>query len=142
MKGIFVDTAGWMACADEGDPAHQRARKARYVALEQGNVLVTTDYVVDETLTLIRVRLGLAAARNWWDQVEGSSRLRWEWIGMDRAEKARNVFFRYRDKDYSFTDCTSFIVMQELKLKQALTAGARFRQMGFQVLPRAAERGK
>ena len=142
MKGIFVDTAGWMACADEGDPAHQRARESRDVALEQGNVLVTTDYVVDETLTLIRVRLGLAAARTWWDQVEGSSRLRWEWIGMDRAEKARNVFFRYRDKHYSFTDCTSFVVMQELKLKQALTTDAHFRQMGFQVLPRATERAR
>ena len=39
---------------------------------------------------------------------------------MERAEKARKVFFRYRDKDYSFTDCTSLVVMQELRLKQAL----------------------
>jgi len=61
MKGVFVDTAGWMACADQGDPA-----------LEQGNVLVTTDYVIDETLTLIRMRLGLAAAKTWWEQLEGS----------------------------------------------------------------------
>ena len=142
MKGIFVDTAGWMACADEADPAHQRARESRDTALEQGNVLVTTDYVVDETLTLIRVRLGMAAARTWWDQVDNSSRLRWEWIGMERADRARTMFFRYRDKDYSFTDCTSFVVMQELKIKHALTTDAHFRQMGFQILPRASERGK
>jgi predicted nucleic acid-binding protein len=142
VKGVFVDTAGWMACADEGDPAHRRARESRDVALEQGHVLVTTDYVVDETLTLIRVRLGLAAARTWWDQVEGSRRIRWEWIGVDRAEKARNLFFRHRDKDYSFTDCTSFVVMQELRLGQALTTDAHFRQMGFQVLPRATARAR
>ena len=94
---------------------------------------------MDETLTLIRMRLGLEAAERWWGQVEGSSRLRWEWIGMERAEKARKAFFRYRDKNYSFTDCTSLVVMQELRLKQALTTDRHFRQMGFQVLPHSAE---
>ena len=135
MKGLFVDTAGWMACADQADPAHKCACKARDAALEQGEVLVTSDYVVDETLTLLRKRLGLAAAEAWWKQVEGSSRLRWEWIDIARAEKARSLFFRYRDKDYSLTDCTSFVVMQELRLKQSLTTDDHFRQMGFRILP-------
>ncbi len=54
---------------------------------------------------------------------------------MARADKARTVFFRHRDKDYSFTDCTSLVVMHELKLKYALTTDRHFRQMGFQVLP-------
>lgn len=125
-----------MACADESDSSHRRAREARDAALNQGNRLVTTDYVIDETLTLIRMRLGLAAAKAWWEQLEGSSRLRWEWIGMERVEKARKAFFRFRDKSYSFTDCTSLVVMQELRLKQALTTDHHFRQMGFQVLPR------
>ena len=136
MRGLFVDTAGWMACADAGDPAHAPACAARDTALEQGALLVTTDYVMDETLTLIRMRLGLPAAKAWWAQVEASSRVRWEWVGMERAEKARKAFFRFRDKNYSFTDCTSLVVMQELRLKQALTTDHHFRQMGFQVVPR------
>ncbi len=135
MKGVFVDTAGWMACADESDPEHGRAREARDAALEEGSILVATDYVLDETLTLIRMRLGLPAAKAWWEQLEGSSRLRWEWIGMDRAEKARAVFVRHHDKAYSFTDCTSLVVMQELKLKRVLTTDHHFRQMGFEVVP-------
>ena len=124
-----------MACADAADSAHHRARQARDSALESGKVLVTTDYVIDETLTLIRLRLTLAAAEDWWTQLEGSSRLRWEWIDVARAEKARDIFFRHRDKKYSFTDCTSFVVMKELKLKQALTTDRHFRQMGFEVFP-------
>ena len=140
MKGLFVDTAGWMACADEADPAHHRALQSRDTALKSESVLVTTDYVIDETLTLIRIRLTLAAAEGWWAQLEGSSRLRWEWIGMARADKARDVFFRHRDKSYSFTDCTSFVVMKELKLKQVLTTDRHFRQMGFEVLPAASGR--
>jgi hypothetical protein len=135
MKGVFVDTAGWMACADGSDPAHARSCKSRDSALEQGSLLITTDYVIDETLTLVRMRLGLAAARAWWEQIERSSRLRWEWIGIDRADRARRAFFRFRDKDYSFTDCTSLVVMQELKIRRVLTTDHHFRQMGFQILP-------
>jgi len=135
MKGIFVDTAGWVACADRADPAHKRACEARDAALEQGRVMVTTDYVVDETLTLIAKRLGLAAAEAWWGQVDGSRRLRWEWITPARAEEARALFFRHRHKDYSFTDCTSLVVMRELRLTHALTTDAHFLQMRFLTLP-------
>jgi predicted nucleic acid-binding protein len=135
VKALFVDTAGWMACADAADPAHGDARASRDAALEAGHLLVTTDYVVDETLTLIRIRLGTAAAEAWWTQVEGSSRVRHETIDALRAEKARSMFFRHRDKDYSFTDCTAFVVMRELRVRDVLTTDRHFRQAGFQVVP-------
>ena len=135
MKRLFVDTGGWYACADEADTVHALARTARDEWLESGGLLVTTDYVLDETLTLLRARLGLAATESWWHQIETASRLRWEWINMVRVEKAREIFFRHRDKSYSFTDCTSFVVMKELRLKQALTTDKHFVQAGFQVVP-------
>ena len=130
-----MDTAGWMACADSADPAHARSRAARDAALEAGQPLITTDFVVDETLTLLRIRLGLSAAEAWWQQVDRSPRLRWERIDSDRFEKARHLFFQYRDKDFSFTDCTSFVTMREVRLTLALTTDRHFRQMGFQVVP-------
>jgi hypothetical protein len=136
MKGLFVDTAGWVACADAADPAYKAAAAARDRWLEQNGLLVTTDYVADETLTLLRLRLGLDAAEAWWRQVDGSSRLRWESVGPAHADKARGLFFRYRDKEFSFTDCTSFVVMRELKLREALTTDHHFEQAGFTILPR------
>lgn len=135
MKALFVDTAGWMACADAADPVHRAACDARDAALGRGTLLVSTDYVADETLTLIRMRIGLRAAETWWNQVDASARLRWEWIGVARAEKARRLFFRQRDKGYSFTDCTSFVVMHELHLEHALTTDVHFRRMGFSMVP-------
>jgi len=57
-----------------------------------------------------------------------------------RFEKARGLFFQYSDKDFSFTDCTSFAVMREMRLTRALTTDRHFRQMGFQVVP--APRGR
>ncbi|MBI4660721.1 MAG: type II toxin-antitoxin system VapC family toxin [Verrucomicrobia bacterium] len=136
MKGLFVDTAGWVACADAADLDHERATAARDRWMEQQGLLITTDYVADETLTLLRLRLGIDAAEAWWRQVDGSSRLRWESITPARADKARGLFFRYRDKDFSFTDCTSFIVMRELRLREALTADHHFEQAGFTILLR------
>lgn len=142
MKALFVDTAGWMACADSADPAHRRSCMARDAALEAGQALVTTDFVVDETLTLIRVRLGLDAAEAWWEQVDGSPRLRWERIDSERFEKARHLFFQYRDRDFSFTDCTSFVIMREIRLTHVMTTDRHFRQMGFQALPAPRARAR
>jgi hypothetical protein len=135
MNALFADTAGWMACADSADPAHRASCAARDAALEAGQTLVTTDYVADETLTLIRLRLGVAAAQAWWEQVDSSPRLRWELIDHDRFEKARQLFFQYRDKDFSFTDCTSFVVIRELRLTRALSTDRHFHQAGFQIAP-------
>ena len=131
-----MDTAGWVACADAADPAHNKSAGARDAWLQEGGVLVTTDYVADETLTLLRVRLGLGTAEAWWQQVDGSPRLRWEYVSLARADKARGFFFRYRDKEFSFTDCTSFVVMRELKLREVLTTDHHFVQAGFITLPK------
>jgi predicted nucleic acid-binding protein len=59
MKRLFVDTAGWMAMADSKDPMHTPFRTARDQWLEAGGILVVSNYVIDETLTLIRMRLSL-----------------------------------------------------------------------------------
>lgn len=135
MKALFVDTAGWMALADGSDPHHQDAREARDTWLSAGGLLISSDYVLDETLTLIRIRLGLPAASHWWDQVSASRRLRWEWMNANRAEQARRWFFQWQDKRLSFTDCSSFVIMRELGLTQALTTDRHFRQAGFVALP-------
>lgn len=140
MNAVFVDTGGWMACSDRADPAHAPCRAARDGALEAGQTLITTDFVIDETLTLIRFRLGLSAANAWWQQIDGSARLRWERVESDRFERARHLFFQYRDKDLSFTDCTSIAVMRELKLTAVITTDRHFQHVGFDVLPSARTR--
>ena len=134
-RALFVDTAGWMALADASDPAHEASRRERDACLEAGGVLVCTDYVIDETLTLIRFRLGLRAAARWWSQIDASSRIRWERVDAARAEKARARCFKWTDKRFSLTDCTSFVIMDELGLTRALTTDRHFTQVGFQMLP-------
>ena len=133
--GLFVDATGWMAMADLADPMHASMRQERDACLRGGGLLITTDYVLNETLTLIRSRLGLNAADRWWQQIDASSRLQWEWIGPARAERARRRFFAMKSGDLSFTDCTSFVVMEELRLRRVLTTDRNFARAGFEVLP-------
>jgi predicted nucleic acid-binding protein len=135
LKALFVDTAGWTMLADAADRQHAAARAFRDRWLERGGVLVSSDFVMDETLTLLRMRLGLQAAERWWDQVQSSTRVRWEWIDPARAESARHWFFRWQDKDFSFTDCASFVVMKQLRIREALTNDRHFVQAGFQAVP-------
>jgi uncharacterized protein len=135
MRFLFADTAGWMAAADASDPKHRATTSARDKWFDEGGQFVTTDYIIDETLTLLRIRLSLDAAEEWWHTLAASRRVRHEPIDGDRAERARAIFFR-RDKDFSFTDCTSFAVMRELRLHVALTTDRHFRQAGFDLLPR------
>jgi predicted nucleic acid-binding protein len=135
LRALFVDTSGWMALEDAADAEHDVAVAARDEWLEGGGFLLLTDYVVDETLTLLRMRLGLPAAEHWWEKIATSSRLSWEWIDPARAERARDWFFSWKDKGFSFTDCTSFVVMKEKRLKRALSTDRHFEQAGFEVVP-------
>lgn len=135
MKALFVDTAGWMMLADRADPQYASACALQDRWLSGGGILVSSDYVIDETLTLIRTRLGLQAAEAWWEHVEASPRVRWEWVDPARAERARNWFFRWKDKAFSLTDCTSFVIMKERRIRAALTSDRHFVQAGFQTYP-------
>lgn len=135
MRRLFVDTAGWMAMADAKDPIHLASLQVRDAWLEDAGILVTSNYVVDETLTLIRMRLGMDAAEQWWEMVAQSSRCKLEWISPDLADKAIHWFFKWKDQPFSYTDCTSFVVMKSLGIDYALTADRHFITAGFTIFP-------
>ena len=53
------------------------------------------------------------------------------WIGAERFESAKSFFRKHADDGYSFTDCTSFVVMRELHIQQVLTTDRHFAEAGF-----------
>ncbi|MEE8397997.1 MAG: hypothetical protein V3S89_03255 [Desulfobacterales bacterium] len=121
--------------ADAKDPRHRKSIESRDVWLEKGGVLVTSNYILDESLTLIRMRLGMEAAEKWWDMVAESPRCSIEWVTPERMEKSISWFLRWQDQSFSFTDCTSFVLMRELGIKDALTGERHFTTAGFQIHP-------
>lgn len=98
---------------------------------------VTTDYVIDEasTLLLTRARSGFLYANNLLENVIESNLFEVIWINKQKFYAAVKVFKRFnQDKRWSFTDCTSYVVMKELGIKTAFTFDENFKEMGFEIL--------
>lgn len=131
---IFVDTSGWHALIDRRDADHGRTAALVKGLIGGGARLVSTDYVLDESITLTRMRSGHRAALKLLELVEQTSALDLEWIGSERFARAKGLFRKYHDQAFSFTDCTSFVVMSELGLSEAITGDEHFRVAGFSLL--------
>ncbi len=130
---IFVDTGAWFAFSVPTDPDHASAR-----ALIDANrePLVTTDFVVDELLTLFRVRNQSHRAHQWLDDVYRAGAFDLVRITPADFERAMAIYRDFADKLWSFTDCTSFAVMERLAITKAFAFDQHFRQYGsLTILP-------
>ena len=131
---LFVDTSGLYALGDRRDPHRDKLKKLVPSRMSAGGRLVITDYILDEACTLAKARAGTHAALRLLELVETSAGFRMEWIGPDRFQAAKVYFRKHADHGYSFTDCTSFVVMAELRLRDALTSDRHFCEAGFGAL--------
>jgi len=132
MNSIFVDTSAWYAIVDIDDNDHNAA-----VTFHTANTtpLITTTAVFSETITLIRCRIGHDAARIFGQKLKESSFVRLVALTSADEERAWEIFTRYRDQNFSFADCTSFAVMQRMKIATAFTFDKHFSVMKFGVVP-------
>lgn len=96
---------------------------------------MTTDYVIDESCTLAKVRSGSKMAIRLLDLLQETGAVEVEWVGAERFDRAEGHFRKHHDQGFSFTDCTSFVVMRERRIHQVVTADDHFRIAGFRVLP-------
>lgn len=133
-REVFADTSALYAFIDRNDSNHRTARDAVTRLIQAGRRIVVTDYVVTETVNLANARGGAVIATRVLDLIEQSAGLRVEWIGVERFDAAKTFLRKHSDHGYSFTDCTSFVVMRELRLTEALTTDRHFVAAGFRVL--------
>jgi len=134
VRDVFADTSALYALVNRSDSTHETARTAVARLIRAGRQLIATDYVFAETVNLANARGGARVAVRVLDLIEQSRGLRIEWIGPDRFESAKIFFRKHVDHAYSFTDCTSFVTMRELKLADVLTTDRHFRAAGFNML--------
>jgi uncharacterized protein len=135
MERAFVDTSAWFAYANGTDAEHQSVRD---VFQTFAGRLVTSNFVFDETVTLCLYRLGHPVATQVGKVLLDPSTIDLVRLTLADEQQAWNLFLARPDKDYSFTDCTSFVLMQRLGLDRAIALDTDFQQEGFSVLP---ERG-
>ena len=136
-RRLFVDTGAWKAWLDKKDRFHQVVDQEFERCRRENISLVTTDYIISETLTLLRMRAGLghALALKFGETIFSSQVIHLEFISTELFHKAWEIFRRYQNKDFSFVDCSSFALMEAQGLKEALSLDQHFTQYGFQRYP-------
>lgn len=133
-RQVFGDTSFFFALVAKRDPAHRPAVTAYEKLLRTGARVITTDYVVDETLTLTKARIDARTSLSLLDRMERSESIDLQILTNERFLASKQYFRKHSDHDYSFTDCTSFVVMDELDIRAALTTDRHFAEAGFEML--------
>jgi predicted nucleic acid-binding protein len=133
-RETFIDTGGFYALLVRNDARHGEAKSWLERIEAERLRAVTTDYVLDETATLMKAKGHGHLLRDFFTHVEGSEAIRIEWTDRERFLRAREFFLRHDDHGYSFTDCVSFVVMKAFALHEALTKAGHFREAGFKAL--------
>lgn len=128
---IFVDTSAWYAIVVPGDPANPAA--VTWIC-HNAEPLITTDYIVDETLTLLRSRGENARALQIGTEFFSAGRCQLHYLTPVEIAQAWTVFQRFDDKEWSFTDCTSKVVMEQLGITTAFAFDQHFHQFGSVVV--------
>ncbi len=139
VEHLFVDTTFLVARFNRRDRMHTAAMEFLQAQQDPGSPayrLVLSDYVFDETVTTFLYHSGRHDVAAKAGQAIRASRS----LGMIHVEAgvfdaAWTLFVDRDDKRWSFTDCTSFVLMENLGIRSALTFDTNFREAGFATLP-------
>ncbi|MBP7829953.1 MAG: type II toxin-antitoxin system VapC family toxin [Kiritimatiellae bacterium] len=131
-REVFLDTGAFYALLVKKDDAHERMEGYMRESARQRRLFVTTDYVLDETATLLKARGHGPVASAFLAGILESASCRVVWMDPELFSDAFAFWAKHEDQDWSFTDGVSFTVMRRLKLRTALTKDRHFREAGFE----------
>jgi predicted nucleic acid-binding protein len=128
---IFVDSGAWFASFVEGDEHYQVASEWFDNNIQP---LLTTDYIVDETLTLLRARRQSAVALKLGEQFFKGALAQVYYVTEADLLTAWDIYRHFSDKEWSFTDCTSKVVIEKLGITRAFAFDHHFQQFGSVIM--------
>ena len=130
---IFVDTSALLALINIHDEVHHQAKNQWKVLLENKETLVSNNYVILESISLIQRRFGM----DWIHalQAEVLQLIEIAWVDENQHQAALTTFLKANRRQLSLVDCSSFETMQRLGIKTAFALDEHFREQGFDVIP-------
>lgn len=132
---VFVDTWGWIELGHRRAPRHDEVRRFYGSLVQQRVSIITSDYVLDETMTLLFRREVFSEAIRFVEAILSAAKQGWlviERITSDRFASAWLLRQQFQDKPtISFTDLTSMVVMRDLGITDVLTEDDHFQQVGL-----------
>ena len=127
---VFVDTGAFAALSNRNDQNHRRARAIWERMRRERLVPFTTNFVVAETHALLVARAGHSIARSWLRSLSIGEM----WVSEADYDQGRQIVDARRDKSYTLTDATSFVLMERLGTRLAFSFDEHFDQYGFRRL--------
>lgn len=132
-RRVFVDSSAYLALLDRDDEHHTESIKILHLLAAQRYRQFTSNVLVVEGHALILSTLGTAVGQAFLRGLEASSTTVIRVRASDE-ERARDIVYRYTDKDFSLADAISFVVMERLQITRAFTFDRHFAQYGFTVV--------
>ena len=134
----FVDTSAWVAIVDDSDRYHSRSKSHYLQLLKEKTDLLTSNYVLAETCTWLRYRVGHRYAVSFHEMATSAEKLgnlKILWVNRAIAGAAWEIFEKYSDQVFSFTDCTSFVLAKRARVREVFAFDKDFAVMGFVMRP-------
>ena len=131
MSATFADSFYFLALFNPRDAAHERAVRA---SQDVPNTLVTTDWVLVELADALCDPVNRVGCIGLVNDLRRSSRVKVEPATRELLNAGWSLYQQRLDKDWSLTDCTSFVVMEQRGIAEALTGDHHFEQAGFRAL--------
>jgi predicted nucleic acid-binding protein len=131
---LFVDTSALIALADRTDQYHEQASRVLH-ATPAAPELHTSNYVLDEVITRLRFTAGVQAAVGFAESVRASRLYQIHPIDQRIEGLALAALKKYADHPLSFTDCTTIVLMEQLRLTRIFAFDEDFRKIGYLLVP-------
>jgi predicted nucleic acid-binding protein len=131
QRQIFVDTSAWYALQIVDDAHHGKAREIFPAILRRFGKLVTSNHVIGETYTLLRMTRGYDEAMRFITLIRESPRLEEFFADQQMERNAYALLDQYRDHLFSFVDGLSFTIMKEEKIRSCFAFDVHFHVAGF-----------
>lgn len=131
MKRLFADTSFLVACVSPRDQNHLAALAA---VRDSDSRIVVTEFVLLEFANALSSARSRNRVVDFWSLISQDPLAEVVSISKELLIRGCSLFARRDDKDWSLTDCISFVVMEDYGLTDALTADHHFEQAGFKAL--------
>lgn len=131
MSVVFADTFYWLGLNNRGDPAH--AKCLQFTHQHRGTLVTTTAVLLEYANSASKPPYRTRAA-SFLATIEANPRVRVVPLTPELFERGRAFYAQHADKDWSLTDCISFVVMRDEGIAEAATGDRDFEQAGFAAL--------
>jgi len=123
---VFIDTSAFCAITIPGDQHNAKAKSAYKHIQKTKSSIYTSDYVLDEVYTLLKSRSSHFTAIKFMDEFEKTN-ITILHITEEIEKAAKKIFRRFEEKRLSFTDCTSFSLINAFSIETAFAFDDHFR---------------